>query len=222
MPSSLYLAAAFIALTHTLMGPDHYLPFVMMGRAGQWSRSKTYLVTLLCGTAHVISSIAIGTVGIALGIGVTRLEGIEATRGELAAWALIAFGFLYGAWGLRRALKHKTHTHFHGSHEHSHAPDSKAAKRQMTPWALFVIFGLGPCEPLIPLLMYPAAQRSVWGVAAVTAIFSAVTLIVMLGAVALGMRGLSFVKGNWAERFAHCAAGFAIACSGLAIRFLGI
>lgn len=99
MPSSLYLAAAFIAFTHTLMGPDHYLPFVMMGRAGQWNRSKTYLVTLLCGTAHVISSIAIGTVGIALGVGVTRLEGIEATRGELAAWALIAFGFLYGAWG---------------------------------------------------------------------------------------------------------------------------
>lgn len=222
MPSSLYLAAAFIAFTHTLMGPDHYLPFVMMGRAGQWSRSKTYLVTLLCGTAHVISSIAIGSIGIALGVGVTQLEGIEATRGELAAWALIAFGFLYGAWGLRRALKHKTHTHFHGSHEHSHAPDPKAVKRRMTPWALFVIFGLGPCEPLIPLLMYPAMESSVWGVAGVTAVFAAVTLIVMLGAVALGMRGLSFVKGNWAERFAHCAAGFAIACSGLAIRFLGI
>lgn len=222
MPSSLYLAAAFIALTHTLMGPDHYLPFVMMGKAGQWSRAKTYLVTLLCGTAHVISSIAIGTVGIAFGVGVTQLEGIEATRGELAAWALIAFGFLYGAWGLRRALKQKTGAHFHGPHGHSHASDPKAAKRQMTPWALFAIFGLGPCEPLIPLLMYPAAQGSVWGVAAVTAVFATVTLVVMLGAVALGMRGLSFVKGNWAERFAHCAAGFAIGCSGLAIRFLGI
>ena len=196
------------------MGPDHYLPFVMMSRAGRWSRAKTYLVTLACGVAHVLSSIAIGAVGIALGVGVTRLEGIEATRGELAAWALIAFGFLYGAWGLRRALKHKGHTH-----THSHGSDGKGA---MTPWALLAIFGLGPCEPLIPLLMYPAAQESVWGVVGVTCVFAAVTLAAMLAATALGMRGLSLARGRWLERFAHCAAGFAIGCSGLAIRFLGI
>ena len=36
-----------------------------------------------------------------------------ALRGNLAAWALIAFGAIYGAWGLRRAYRGRVHTHRH-------------------------------------------------------------------------------------------------------------
>ena len=53
---------------------------------------KTSLVTILCGFGHVLSSIVIGMIGIALGIAVSRLEIVEGFRGNLAAWALIAFG----------------------------------------------------------------------------------------------------------------------------------
>jgi len=48
------------------------------------------------------------------------------------------------------------HAH-HGSHAHVHEEGSGA---NITPWALFIIFVLGPCEPLIPILMYPAAKQS--------------------------------------------------------------
>ena len=34
--------AASIGFVHTLLGPDHYLPFVAMSRAGGWSARKTY------------------------------------------------------------------------------------------------------------------------------------------------------------------------------------
>ena len=34
----------------------------------------------------------LGFLGIALGIAVARLEGVESTRGEIAAWLLIGFG----------------------------------------------------------------------------------------------------------------------------------
>jgi hypothetical protein len=46
----------------------------------------------------------------------------------------------------------------------------------VTPWALFIIFILGPCEALIPLFMYPAAQNSNGVVIMVAIVFGLVTL----------------------------------------------
>ena len=82
---ALALTAASLGVLHTLLGPDHYLPFVMMGRAGRWSRAKTVLVTLACGVGHVLSSVVLGGVGIALGVAVARLQWLESVRGQIAA-----------------------------------------------------------------------------------------------------------------------------------------
>ena len=92
----------------------------------------------------------------------------------------------------------------------------------MTPWALFVIFVLGPCEPLIPILMYPAARANVGGLILVTAIFAVVTISTMVGMVFLAERGIALLPLKKMERYAHVLAGLAIFSSGLAIRFLGL
>jgi len=44
----LALTAASLGFVHALLGPDHYLPFAFMARAGGWSRTKTLAVTLAC------------------------------------------------------------------------------------------------------------------------------------------------------------------------------
>src|SRR5262245_53511063 len=100
-----------LAFTHTLMGPDHYVPFVAMSQACRWSWPKTILVTLLCGFGHVGSSIVIGLIGVALGVMVLKLKSIEAMRGDWAGWLLVAFGLLYFVWGLVHALRHTPHHH---------------------------------------------------------------------------------------------------------------
>ncbi len=51
----------------------------------------------------------------------------------------------------------------------------------MTPWVLFVIFLLGPCEALIPLLMFPAATESWATLFLVTGTFGLATVATMLG-----------------------------------------
>ena len=53
-------AAASIGFLHTIMGPDHYVPFIAMSRARGWSLLKTMLVTTACGLGHVIGSAALG------------------------------------------------------------------------------------------------------------------------------------------------------------------
>ncbi|MFM7845635.1 MAG: hypothetical protein ACKPEY_15600, partial [Planctomycetota bacterium] len=98
--------AVWIGFIHTLFGPDHYVPFVAMARAGQWTRRKTLAITLLCGLGHVAGSVALGLIGIALGALLLKLEWIETVRAEVAAWLLLAFGLLYFIYGVVRAIRH--------------------------------------------------------------------------------------------------------------------
>ncbi|MHC4759108.1 MAG: sulfite exporter TauE/SafE family protein, partial [Planctomycetota bacterium] len=123
--SVLVIAAASIGFFHTLLGPDHYLPFIMMSWARKWSNLKTCIITIFCGIGHVASSVALGFLGISLGIIVQELEFIEAFRGNIAAWLLIGFGLAYLIWGIKRAYKGKAHTHTHTHidgevHDHHH------------------------------------------------------------------------------------------------------
>ena len=172
----------------------------------------------------------IGAIGIAAGIGVSRLEGIEGVRGNLAAWLFFAFGLAYMAYGFWRILSKKPHKHIHlhndGStheHEHVHADEhSHYHKPNITPWILFTIFVLGPCEPLIPVLMVPAANSSTWGIVQVSLVFSLVTIVTMVIMVILTSYGLKFIKLGKLERYTHAIAGATIALSACAVLFLGL
>ncbi|MCK4904609.1 MAG: hypothetical protein KAS35_07930, partial [Candidatus Marinimicrobia bacterium] len=62
--------AISIGFIHTIIGPDHYLPFIMIGRARQWTIIKTMWVTVLCGIGHVIGSVLLGIVGVMLGLSI--------------------------------------------------------------------------------------------------------------------------------------------------------
>jgi len=204
-------AAAAIGFVHTVFGPDHYLPFIVLSKARQWSSVKTVMVTFICGLGHVLSSVALGFIGIALGIAVFKLEAIESFRGELAAWILIAFGFTYFVWGIHRAIRNRPHTHIHTSKSGS-----------LTPWILFTIFIFGPCEPLIPLVMYPAAKGDMMTVVIVAFVFGLTTISTMLGIVLASSYGLAKLPLGKLEKYSHALAGLAILLCGGAIKFLGL
>lgn len=238
----LSLTAASIAFMHTLFGPDHYLPFVVLSKARKWNKIRTIWITILCGLGHVGSSVVIGFIGIAAGVALSKLQYFESFRGNIAGWMFIGFGLAYAIWGLGRAFKNKPHTHphFHLNgekhiHEHTHHSEhthlhenetnTKADKieyKHLTPWILFVIFVLGPCEPLIPLLMFPALKHSLLGVISVTTVFSIVTIATMTTIVLFMSAGIKFIKFESLEKYTHALAGAAIFFSGVAIQFLGL
>ncbi len=256
--TALLLTAGSLGLVHTLIGPDHYIPFIAMSRARRWSRRKTLLITFLCGLGHVLSSVVIGLAGIGLGIAVARLEGVESTRGEIAAWLMIAFGAAYLAWGVWKGVRNRPHVHAKvhadGAHDHNHdhdrhsehphihthdggrehvhvhdsgpasTPETAAppAKANITPWVLFTIFVFGPCEPLIPILIYPAARMGTSAVVIVTSAFALATIGTMLAVVGLGSFGLRIARFGGLERWMHAAAGAMVFLCGFAIKFLGL
>jgi sulfite exporter TauE/SafE len=225
--------AATIGFVHTIVGPDHYLPFIMLSRARRWNVIRTVMITFLCGIGHVLSSVLLGFIGIALGVALFKLEAIESMRGEIASWLLIIFGFTYCIWGIRRAIQDQPHKHIHfhenrdgyiHSHElkdrHIHSHDTRT--QNLTPLVLFTIFIFGPCEPLIPLIMYPAAKGNIVEVAMVASIFGLVTIGTMLSVVLIAYYGLSNLQFNRFERYSHALAGLLIFLCGGAIKFLGL
>lgn len=229
----LSVTAISIGFLHTILGPDHYLPFIVLSEAKKWTLKKTMFITFLCGLGHVLSSVVLGLVGIAVGISVGKLVSIESFRGNIAAWLFIAFGLVYMIISIRNLLKNKkhTHSHFHPGgeshlHEHNHHKEHTHIHEKdivkTTPWILFLIFVFGPCEPLIPLLMYPAAQNNIAGAVLVSVLFSVVTIATMMSVVLVFKLGLNKINLKPVEKYSHLIAGAMIFLSGMAIQFLGL
>ena len=230
--SALLGTTATVAVVHTVLGIDHSLPFVVLARARGWTLKHTAAITALCGAGHVASSVLIGAFGAAIGATFDSLVWIESARAELAAALLIGFGLAYAAWAGWRSLRGVTHSHLHTHadgtvHNHSHDHHGEHMHPQLvgaslTPWALFVIFVFGPCEPLIPLMVVPAMSQSWTLVAAVVGVFGALTIGTMVAAVILGYRGLHLADSLQIARHADVLAGLVVAASGAAVLFLEI
>ena len=229
----LSITAISIGFVHTILGPYHYLPFIVLSQAKKWSLRKTMIITFFCGIGHVLSSVILGLIGIAVGISVTRLVSVESFRGNIAAWLFIAFGLVYMVISIRNLIKKRkhSHSHFHFNgdnhlHEHDHYKEHSHIHQEevfkTTPWILFLIFVFGPCEPLIPLVMYPAAENNIPGAVLVSILFSIITITTMMSIVLAFKLGLNKINLKPVEKYSHLIAGAMIFFSGLAIQFLGL
>jgi sulfite exporter TauE/SafE len=229
----LSITAISIGFIHTILGPDHYLPFIVLSEAKKWTIRKTILITFVCGIGHVLSSVILGLVGIGVGISVKKLVSVESFRGNIAAWLFIAFGLVYMVISIRNLIKNRKHSHAHfhlGGEKHMHEHDHHIEHAHIhekdiiktTPWILFLIFVFGPCEPLIPIVMYPAAANNIAGAVIVSLLFALVTISTMMAIVVAFKLGLNRINLKPVEKYSHLIAGSMIFLSGMAIQFLGL
>ncbi len=224
--------AASLGFFHTILGVDHYVPFIALSKSLNWSKIKTLLITTICGIGHVLSTVVIGIIGIALGLSISKLESIENARGEIAGWLLIAFGLGYTIYGLIKAKYKHSHPHHHPeeniihSHEHNHISVEHKhfhkGTEKISSWTLFIIFIFGPCEALIPVLMIPAYQHSINGLILVILIFGLATILTMLAMVMIGLYGIEILPQKKLEKHIHTFAGLTILLCGIGVQFIGL
>ena len=227
----LSITAASLGFIHTALGPDHYLPFIVLSKARNWSVPKTMWITFIAGIGHVGGSVVIGLIGIALGLSLNKLTFIEDFRGNTVEWLLIAFGLAYTFYGLYKFMKNGGHHHLPDflipksirqiKHQVNHGLEKKVDETKLTPWVLFIIFVFGPCEVLIPMLFIPAVQRSAIGIASVALFFGITTIATMMFIVYLAHLGSAFLKFKSKEKYMHLVAGLIILISGLGMHFFG-
>lgn len=220
-----------IGFIHTILGPDHYIPFVAMSEARQWTTRKTLAVTAKCGLGHVVGSALLGIACVALGTAFTRTQAVESIRGDIAAGGLIAFGLIYFAISLDRIRRNRgaqasspngcgdrllsTHS--------PHEPLTTGKRNCGVSWTLFLLFVFGPCEPLIPLLVFPAATMTsfvdrVFMVFTVVIAFGLSTVMTMTLCVMLIKLGFERLDTQRLQIYSHPAAGLALLACGLLIK----
>lgn len=103
-----------------------------------------------------------------------------------------------------------------------HVHDQQA-RNSIAPWVMFIVFVVGPCEALIPLFMYPAAQQSAGLVMSVALVFGAATLATMLSLVASASIGFDRFKLPLAgRRYTRAVAGASVALCGCPTSFTGL
>jgi sulfite exporter TauE/SafE len=208
-------SALLLGFVHTISGPDHYLPFVAMSQTRGWSITKTLWIVTICGIGHVLGSVVLGLIGISFGIAVGTLEYFEGVRGSLASWLLFTAGVIYTVWAIIHRIRNP-------HHEHSHMGNKVKNKKSLTFWVLFTIFVFGPCEPLIPILIYPAAKLSISSVLLVSFFFALTTLATMLASTYLLLKGINLTRMHRIESYQHILAGSTLLLSGAGIIFLGL
>jgi sulfite exporter TauE/SafE len=146
---------------------------------------------------------------------------------------VIAFGLLYTAYGIYKYVRRGAHFHLPSfmrpksiRHRDLHLADRELEKEdnggRLTPWILFLIFVFGPCEVLIPMLVYPAAEHSTIGIVLVALVFGIATVGTMMLVVLLGYKGVSMVRFKGKEHQLHLYAGLVILLAGVGMQFLGL
>ena len=233
-PSLLFATAAATAAFHTLI-PDHWLPFVLVGRARSWTPRTTALVSGLSALLHTVLSVALGLCALAVGEGSARLLGQRLERAS--AILLVVFGVAYAAWAWRKGGHfHPGGSLLHGrepedgcdghegpghpEHLHYHADEGWIASRAgKSALSLALIVGLNPCVLVLPI-MVATAERGGRALALVTAAYSLTTAVLMVGLSVAGVVGSRRIPVPAASRYMEAASGLLIAAVGLVFLLL--
>jgi sulfite exporter TauE/SafE len=215
-------SAASLGFFHTILGPDHYLPFVAMARTNGWSGYKTAGYVALCGVSHVLGTILIGLLTLGLGFALFKIENFQSIRGNFAGWFLLFLGAIYFVWGINLALKERGNSTSSNQLNNPKRKFSNSYFIRSSPFLLFLFFILGPCEPLLPLLALGSENTQYFSSFLVIMAFCLTTILTMLLCVMLFYYGFSrfsiFMKY---ENFMHAITGFVIFACGFSIQFFG-
>jgi nickel/cobalt exporter len=209
-----------VAFFHAAI-PTHWLPFVLAGRARQWSRAKTLAVTLFAGLGHVglttLLGLAIAWFGFRLN------ESLGRAFPWLTGSALILIGGYY-FWRQARGQGICHHSVPGGHHHPSEACGSETEQshlehelkgsdivsKQRGDWAaiggLFLMLTLSPCEGFLPV--YLSGIRFGWhGFVVLSVILAVAALAGMTLFTWLALVGLEKAKVQSLERWEAALLG---------------
>ena len=134
----------------------------------------------------MLGTILIGSLVFLLGLAFFNIETVQSVRGDFAGWFLLLFGVIYFAWGVRCAIRKKQ-----VKQDGEEVDAQPSTFSRCTPFALFIFFILGPCEPLIPLMSLGTENTEIVSSILVVSAFCGTTVLTMLFCVMLFYYGIS-------------------------------
>jgi hypothetical protein len=199
--------------------PDHWVPLAVLGRTRRYPLSRVARLSGLAGVAHVLVSIVLGAVIIAVGLQFRST--VAHAQDTIIGGILIAtgIGFLLlelTGHGHHHDHDHKDHHHGPGHDHHHHDHDQRRLSGLA---AVMVPFGAAASPDLTILPVFLAATTA--GVATAVGsvvIFAAVTIGTIMGLTLAATRGGYQIKGDWLERWGNLiTAGVLVAIGALVL-----
>lgn len=222
-----------VAFFHAAL-PTHWLPFVLVARARQWSGAKTLTVAVAAGLGHVALTTLLG-----LGIAWFGFQ-LDERLGQAFPWiiggmlVLIGLYYFWRQWRGGGVCHHAVPGgHHHASeacgHEtdHSHweheLQDSELVSTRRGDWTaisgLFLMLTLSPCEGFLPV--YLSGVRFGWhGFIVLSVILAVATLAGMMLMTWLALVGLERLRVRRFERWEAAMIGGLFCVLGLLIVLL--
>ena len=219
----LVAGAVQIAALHALI-PDHWMPFILVGRKQNWSTAKILSASALGAVSDAFLSVLLGLAAILAGEEAAhqlghKLEGFE----ETGAWLLIGFGLAYATWAYLRSRKSNPHFHLHihgHAHDgHTHAHDELVMGKATLP-ALILVAGLSPCFVAVPMFMGTIGHGRAFQLG-VIGLYLGVTVLCTAAVSWAALRIHREIQFPFLERHAETISGLVIALTGIALMLLG-
>jgi nickel/cobalt exporter len=209
---ALLAASAGVGFGHAIL-PDHWVPLAVLGRARRYPLSKVARLSGLAGVAHVLLSIILG--GMIIAIGLQFRSTVQNAQDTIIGSLLIVTGIGFVVLELRGrghshdAAGHGRHDHGGDGHEahgdgdykhdhHEHAHERRGIRALA---AVMVPFGAAASPDLTILPVFLAAATA--GVATAIGslvIFAAVTIGTIVGLTLAATRGGYQIRGQWLDR----------------------
>ncbi|HTX13388.1 MAG TPA: hypothetical protein VME22_32520 [Solirubrobacteraceae bacterium] len=234
---ALLAAAAGVGFGHAIL-PDHWVPLAVLGRTRRYPLSRIARLSSLAGVAHVLVSIVLGAVIIAIGLQFRST--IQHAQDAIIGCILIATGIGFLALELTGHGHHHDHDHrhdhdhdHHDHHDHQdhhqehdhhakHHTSAPAAGRLSGLAAVMVPFGAAASPDLTILPVFLAATTA--GLATAVGsivVFAAVTIGTIVGLTLSAARGGYQVQGEWLERWGNVFTAAVLSVIGLLV-LLGV
>ncbi len=207
---ALLAAAAGVGFGHAIL-PDHWVPLAVLGRTRRYPLSRVARLSGLAGVAHVLVSIVLGAVIIAVGLQFRST--IQNAQDTIIGCILIAtgFGFLVleiSGHGHSHEHEHEhggEHGHDHHDHDHDdHDHDEPARRGIQGLAAVMVPFGAAasPDLTILPVFLAAATAGAATAIGCLV-IFAAVTIGTIVGLTLAATRGGYEIRGQWLERWGN-------------------
>jgi nickel/cobalt exporter len=212
---ALLAAAAGVGFGHAIL-PDHWVPLAVLGRTRRYPLSRVARLSGLAGVAHVLVSIVLGAVIIAIGL--QFRSSIETAQATIVGWILIATGIAFAVLEVSgRGHHHHDHDHDHHDHDHDHPePGARGGLHGLA--AVMVPFGAAASPDLTILPVFLAATTA--GLATALGslvVFAAVTIGTIVGLTLAATRGGYQIRGQWLERWGNAFTALVLVIIGLLV-----
>jgi nickel/cobalt transporter (NicO) family protein len=195
---ALLVASAGVGFGHAIL-PDHWVPLAVLGRTRRYPLTRVARLSGLAGVAHVLVSILLGAVIIAVGLQFRST--VQSAQDTIIGGVLILTGLGFAVLELGGRGHH--HNHEHG-HEHGHAHDSDQEGRLRGLAAVMVPFGAAasPDLTILPVFLASATAGVSTAIGSLL-IFAAVTIGTIVGLTLAACFGGYQIQGRWLERWGN-------------------